>query len=327
MDNLNQLVEIPCPLCGSSNAQHVFWTHDYVFEVSDDRFAVKRCKECGAGYLSPRPRADHMRSYYPEEFYWSWEGSDGKLSWPEIVQKRDKQLHAKAKWLQGMPPGKLLDIGAQKGEFLWFMQQQGWDVEGVEMDSSVPNPAQLPIRYGDFLGMDFPSEGYDVITLWAVLEHVYDPTAFIRKASGLLKPGGSLVVLVTNMDSIQARYYQADDYPRHLTLFTRSSIRRLCRNYGLNPEALSTRQDIFGGALNGGVLYLVKRLFGYRSEEALAEWKQLKDTDLFWAKWRGKRSLLVRLISKVDRLITLPLEKILDFLGWGFILTFRAKKN
>jgi SAM-dependent methyltransferase len=267
-----------------------------------------------------------MRIYYPDAFYWSWEGAEGKLDWPAVIEKRGKQLHAKAEWLKGLPPGKLLDIGAQKGEFLWFMQQKGWAVEGIEMDSSVPNPAQLPIRYGDFLSMDFLEEKYDVITFWAVLEHVYDPVRFIEKASNLLKPNGRLVVLVTNMNSIQARYYQADDYPRHLTLFTKSSVQRLSHVYNLRLDRISTDQKIFGGSLNGGLLYIAKRTFGYSSEEAMQEWKQLKDPDLFWCKWRGKESLMVKMVSRLDKLITLPLEKILDRLGYGFILTFSANK-
>lgn len=326
MNNLQHLVEISCPLCGSTDSSHLFWTYDYVFHVSNHRFGVKRCKECGAGYLSPRPSADAIGTYYPEAFYWSWEGRDGKMEWSSIIQKRHAQLQAKAQWLQDLQPGRLLDIGAQKGEFLWFMQQKGWVVEGVEIDPGVPNPAQLPIRYGDFLEMDFSDQQYDVITFWAVLEHVYDPSRFIKKATSLLKPGGRMVVLVTNMNSIQARYYQADDYPRHLTLFTRSSVERLCQNHGLNFGRMSTDQNIFGGSLNGGLLYLIKRLFGYRAEEALAEWKQLDDPDLFWCKWRGKASSIVKMISKVDRLITLPIEKILDRLGYGFILTFIAHK-
>ena len=53
-----------------------------------------------------------------------------------------------------------------------FMQQRGWQVEGVELDQAVPNPGRMPIRYGDFLRMDFARNAYDAITLWAVLEHV-----------------------------------------------------------------------------------------------------------------------------------------------------------
>lgn len=327
MDNSKRIVEVDCPLCGSKESKKLFTTYDYLFRVSNHPFAVQRCHDCGAGYLSPRPAFSDMGDYYPEAFYWSWEGSEVKLDWSSIIKKREQQLKAKAEWLQGIKPGELLDIGAQKGEFIWFMQKQGWTVEGVEMDSKVPNPASLPIRYGDFLEMEFAEKKYDVITFWAVLEHVYEPARFIEKASRMLKPNGRLIVLVTNMNSIQCRYYRADDYPRHLTLFTNSSVKQLCKANGLDLSRISTDQKIFGGSLSGGGLYLVKRIFGYSTDEAMTEWKQLSDPELFWCKWKGRPSKLVRLISKLDRLVTLPLEYVLDRLGYGYILTFSADKN
>ena len=327
MTELQQLTQVPCPLCRSSDSRHLFWTRDYVFQVSDLRFGVRRCNVCGAGFASPRPLEQDIGHYYPKAFYWAWEGAERELDWSEIIKSREAQLQEKATWLQDLPPGRLLDIGAQKGEFLWFMAQRGWTAEGVEMDSKVPNPGALPIRYGDFLAMDFPKQSFDVVTLWAVLEHVYDPLLFIEKATRLLKPGGRLIVLVTNMNSIQSRYYQADDYPRHLTLFTKASIRKMCRSQGLDLERVATDQKIFGGSLAGGLVYAVKRLFGYRQEEAFAEWKQLEDAQLFWTKWRGSPSRAVKMVSRLDRLLTLPFEWLLDRLGYGFILTFRAQKT
>lgn len=321
------ITNVPCPICKSTKSRHLFWTKDYVFRVSEHHFGVRRCEECGGGYLSPRPSPEAIGEYYPEAFYWSWEGADGKLDWAEIVDKRRLQLASKAEWLSNLSPGRLLDIGAQKGEFIWYMQQKGWDVQGVEFDPKVPNPVGLPIRYGDFLEMDFSGQTFDVVTLWAVLEHVYNPAQFIEKASKLLRTGGHLVVLVTNLNSIQSRYYRSDDFPRHLTLFTRSSVEALCEPYGFKMQRVRTDQDIFGGSLNGGLVYLTKRLCGYEIDEVMTEWKQLDDPYLFWCKWRGNDSTLIKWISRLDRGITYPLEKILDRLGFGFILTFSAIKG
>jgi SAM-dependent methyltransferase len=323
---VSSLADVRCPLCDGEECKYLFWTKDYTFKCSDEVFRVNRCAKCGCGYVSPRPAEQDIGRYYPQEFYWSWEGSDHELDWSVIIEKRKLQLEAKARWLKGVTPGLLLDIGAQKGEFIWFMRQFGWKVEGVEMSTDVPNPADLPIKYGDFLDIDFSGKLYDVVTFWAVLEHVYNPAQFIEKAVALLKPGGRLVVLVTNLNSIQSRFYQADDFPRHLTLFTKRSVRSMCVKYGLNLEKVSTTQDIFGGSLGGGLLHVVKRLFGYSSEEVLEEWKQLQDPELFWCKWRGKSSFSVKMVSRMDKLITRPIEKVLDKMGYGFILTFMACK-
>jgi 2-polyprenyl-3-methyl-5-hydroxy-6-metoxy-1,4-benzoquinol methylase len=320
------LVKIPCPLCGCDQSAILFKTRDYAFRCSDDRFTVRRCRSCGAGYLSPRPREEDVLRYYPPEFYWSWEQSPSNIDWQTIIDRRRNQLKAKAAWIMDMVPGRLLDVGAQKGEFIWFMQQHGWQAEGVEIDQSVPNPKNLPIHYGDFLTLPLSPSSYDCITLWAVLEHVYHPARFIARAAELLRPGGRLVILVTNLKSIQARWFRADDYPRHLTIFTRASIGQLVQQHGLKVTRFHTGQEIFGGALNGGLVFLLKRLGGYTSDEIFYEWKAPHDPELFWAKWRGRRSSLVRWVSRLDRALTWPLEKLLDRMGFGFILTVSAEK-
>lgn len=319
--------EVVCPVCAANQPKALFWTRDYVFQCSDENFLVNRCTCCGCGYLSPRPAREVMSSFYPAEYYWAWEGEAEQTDWEAIINKRRKQIAQKAKWLDDLTPGRLLDIGAQKGEFLWYMQMKGWLVEGVELDNQVPNPAKMPIHYGDFLEMELEEAQYDVVTFWAVLEHVYEPAVFVRKAAKLLKPGGRLVVLVTNLNSIQSRFYQADDYPRHLTIFTKESASRLCDDAGLQLTKTATGQEIFGASLNGGLLFLMKRLFGYGTGEALAEWRQFRDPDLFWCRWRGRDSLVVKSASRLDRLLSLPIEVILDKLGYGQTLTFSARKK
>lgn len=267
-----------------------------------------------------------MARYYPSDFYWSWEGTGKPVNWDEIVKRRQRQLQAKAAWLEDLAPGRLLDIGAQKGEFIWYMGERGWQVEGVEVDPVVPNPAGMPICYGDFLAMDLAASAYDVITLWAVLEHVYRPVAFIEKAAKLLRPGGRIVILVTNLNSIQSRWLLQDDYPRHLTIFTKSSLDRICRRYGMRIVKSSTNQQVFGGALNGGLVYAAKRLGGYSRNDVFCEWKQPRDPFLFWTQWRGRPSKAIRWVSRVDRVLTKPIESMLDRHGFGFILTIAAEK-
>lgn len=317
----DSLVEVPCPLCGSKDFKKLFEAKDWVFGIGDDWFSVRRCDECSVGYVSPRPAEAAMTKYYPAQYYWSYEREAAPVEWETVLSHRMRQLEAKARVTLNMAPGRLLDVGAQKGEFIWFMRQRGWQAEGVELDNAVPNPQSLPIQYGDFLLMDLESASFDVVTAWAVLEHVYEPGLFVEKVATLLKPGGRFVVLVTNLNSIQSRLFRADDYPRHLTVFTRKSIRKLAERYGLRVVRSWTDQAVFGGALNGGLIYLVKRLGGYSASDAFQEWKQTGDPLLYWTQWHGKPSKFVLAISRLDRAMTWIPERLLDALGFGFNLT------
>jgi SAM-dependent methyltransferase len=321
-----RLTEIDCPVCGSASSKLLFFVKDYGRRISDERFGVRRCRECGCGYLSPRPSEDEIARFYDESYFWSHEGHAGPISPEEVVAKRKSQLEAKAACLRDMSPGRLLDIGAQKGEFLWFMAQRGWRVEGVEISDRVLNQFGEPIRYGDFLTMNLPVGAYDCITMWAVLEHVYQPRAFARKVSGLLRPGGRFVALVTNFNSVQGRWFRGDDYPRHLTFFTRRSLTRLLTDVGLNVRSFWTDQKCFGGSLHGGFVFGTKLLFGYSAEEIFHEWRQDQDPLLFCCKWRGKPSSVMRQVSRIDRAVTLLPEKFLDLAGFGFNMCVIAEK-
>jgi len=59
-----------------------------------------------------------------------------------------------------------------------------------------------------------------------------------------------------------------DDFPRHLTMFTKSSLGALLREAGLQPVRMWTDQRLFGGALRGAMTYGTKRLIGYDVDEA-----------------------------------------------------------
>ena len=57
--------DIPCPLCGS-------WDEELLIAVpsagDDQVYRVGRCRQCGLGYLNPRPDCDSIGHYYPENY-------------------------------------------------------------------------------------------------------------------------------------------------------------------------------------------------------------------------------------------------------------------
>ncbi|MEQ1602843.1 MAG: class I SAM-dependent methyltransferase [Methylophilaceae bacterium] len=324
---LNQTVEVPCPICGSERRTKLFATRDYKQSITNDIFGVSRCKDCGAGYLSPRPSKAELGRYYDEHFYWSYENDElAKVSIEQLLTLRSSQLDAKAAWLAHLAPGRLLDIGTMKGDFIYHMQGLGWQAEGVEFSTTPPNLFNMPIHYGDFLEMEFDPESFDCITMWAVLEHVYEPAEYVANVARLLKPGGRFIFLVTNFNSVQGRFYEMDDFPRHLNLFTKRSARLMLERAGLQMLRQRTDQQVFGGHLQGGLVYAVKRLFGYSRAEVMGEWKNDLTLDVFFRQWRGHPSFLILQISRIDRFLLAPIEKLMDCIGMGFILTVEAQK-
>jgi SAM-dependent methyltransferase len=322
-----ELVEVACPVCGSAQSRLQFPVHDYVHRISPETFGVRHCAVCHVGFLSPRPSAADLGRFYPEEFFWSHENSPtARLDAAELLRRRSGQIEAKLERMAHLPGGRLLDIGAMKGEFLHVAARRGWSVEGVEFSQQPPNLFGVAIRYGEFLDMPFEPGSIDCVTMWAVLEHVYDPRAYVQRVAEVLRTGGTFIGVVTNFNSLHARLLRADDYPRHLTMFTKASLARLLRSAGLRPRRMWTDQKLFGGRLRGAGTYLVKRALGYTVDEALYEMRDQRDPELFCCKFRGRPSRLMKLTSRLDTAALIGPELLLDRLGLGFNLGFEACK-
>jgi 2-polyprenyl-3-methyl-5-hydroxy-6-metoxy-1,4-benzoquinol methylase len=136
--------------------------------------------------------------------------------------------------------GAVLDVGCSTGAFLFQLQNQfGGDYQVLGADASGPaldhaEQKGIPVIRGDFLKHDFGPQRFDAITMWAVLEHLVDPGAFLAKARSLLKPKGLCVVLVPNLHSLAqtllgAKYRYV--YEQHLNYFSGVTLRHLAAKY------------------------------------------------------------------------------------------------
>lgn len=319
-------IEVPCPVCGEQRKRALFTVRDYAHLQRSESFGVARCTQCGCAYVSPRPAESAMHDFYGEDFYWKDEGGE-RLSPEAVLAAHMPQIAAKKQFLVDLKPGRLLDIGAMKGEFVHAMRGDGWSAEGMDFSPHAENLFNVPMRYGDFLELDYEAASFDCITMWAVLEHVYEPNPYIAKVAKLLKPGGRFALLVTNFNSIQGRWYRADDFPRHLTLFTKRSLKRLLSKHGLVTTRAETNQKILGGSLYGSLVYAAKRTGGYLPDEIFYEWRNWADEHAFCCKWRGRESSILTWISRFDRALSWPIEGIVDRLGHGFMLICVAHRS
>jgi len=298
----------------------LFRCKDYFLNISDVEYAVVKCRECGLVYVNPRPTEDEISSLYTDGYY------RADLTPEELLNERKDQLLAKFDKVKHLPAGRLLDIGCQKGEFPFFMSQKGWEVQGVEFFPGPPNLFGLDIFYGNLADAGFPSETFDLVTLWAVLEHVYHPREMLSEVHRVLKPGGAVLLLVTNINSISGRLLRHDDIPRHTTLFSRRTLSRMLRVAGFRPQACYYGNDIFNGSTRGVLNYLVKLAAGERLADIVAQNRIAGKWHEFSGQLHGRDSLFMSFIDRTDIALTPLLDRLVDRLGLGFIMTVEAKK-
>lgn len=238
-----------CPICDSPDQELFMNSIDY--SVSKEAFSIVCCKSCGFHFTSPIPDETSIGSYYKSESYVSHSSSKKGVINRIYHWVRWYSLRRKVSLINSLSKEKsVLDIGAGTGHFLKQAKKAGWKVTGLEPDSDARSLAKS-VNDVDLLDQQslysLENESFDVITMWHVLEHVYHLKKDVLRITELLKPEGTLVVAVPNMDSYDAKHYKeywaAFDLPIHLYHFTQKDIISLFDRY--NFELVETRPMIF----------------------------------------------------------------------------------
>jgi 2-polyprenyl-3-methyl-5-hydroxy-6-metoxy-1,4-benzoquinol methylase len=141
------------------------------------------------------------------------------------------------------PGARLLDVGCGSGAFLAQMGRMGWDVTGVDPDPGAVAAARrrgLAVQSGTVYDAAFPDEHFDAITMNHVIEHLHDIAGTLRECYRILRPGGVLCVVTPNLDAQGHREFGRDwyglDAPRHLVLFTATSLKLTLAQAGFTGE-------------------------------------------------------------------------------------------
>jgi SAM-dependent methyltransferase len=256
---------VNCNLCGSNNHRLVYTIPDTRY-FGDEWFNVVECMECGLGFVNPRPSFSEMPRYYPATYYDYFE---------EERHDHPRRYAAESKFIESIASPEhrsLLDIGCANGGFPRTMQRLGWKVEGVEVSSNAKPISDFKVYRQEFKDIPISKPRYDVVTAWAVLEHVHDPMAYFKKAGGLLKSDGIFVFLVTNFESISSRYLFLEDVPRHLYFFTENIVKKYLEVSGFELIKKDYSDKVYSMR---PVNWLRHYLYRYGKKQTL-QWKDVK---------------------------------------------------
>lgn len=156
--------------------------------------------------------------------------------------------------------GPVLDVGCGGGLFLAMLAERGHQVIGLDFSLDAAGVAwernRVPAVCAALSKAPLPPASFAAVTMFHVLEHVYDPASYLDAARELLKPGGRLVVQVPNAACWQFRLFgerwNGVDVPRHLINFKEKDLVGLLENTGFevvrrkyfslrdNPPGLAT---------------------------------------------------------------------------------------
>jgi SAM-dependent methyltransferase len=151
------------------------------------------------------------------------------------------------RWLEGMPPGRVLDLGCSSGLLDERIRALGHNVTGLDM-FALPGVTERVDRFLEAnLDRGLPpilreEAPFDLVVAADVLEHVRDPESVLKQVRSVLVPGGTLIASVPNFGHWYPRGRTAVglfDYDQrgildrgHVRFFTRRSLLDLVRRSG-----------------------------------------------------------------------------------------------
>lgn len=266
---------VPCPLCGASRPRAHVRAVDRLHGV-DGEYPYVVCGVCGLVYMNPQVAEEDMQAAYPPGEYEPFQPLGASRRWRRLARLREVRfvgpflretlsiVAVGDAVAERLPVGsRWLDVGCGGGAYLARIRDRyGHEAIGVDISETAVAAARssgFTVYHGTVHDVPSDAGSFDAISGWWYLEHVPDPMPVVARIRALLKPGGVLLMAVPNYASLNARLFRSRwyhlDAPRHLTLWTPRTLRRLLEAEGLEIERFSFDRATWG--LLGSLQYAV----------------------------------------------------------------------
>jgi 2-polyprenyl-3-methyl-5-hydroxy-6-metoxy-1,4-benzoquinol methylase len=226
--------DVRCVTCGAAASQPVYTKFG---------LHIVECAGCGLHFVNPRhPRdvvwARYSAEYFAREYLPAQRALFGGQLDSRALDKDFGPTLARLETALGRP-GRLLDIGAGGGLFVAAAKSRGWTAAGLEIsDAAIEfgrTVLRVDMRKGPAESIAAPdrlidAQPFDAVTMFDVIEHLYDPVAVLRSARAILRPGGMLMITTPNYRAL-SRFALGAEWAvlsplEHLYYFCARSIRR-----------------------------------------------------------------------------------------------------
>jgi SAM-dependent methyltransferase len=264
---------IPCNTCNSTNFSDVLKKES----SQREEFTVVKCKSCGLVQVNPQPEFEEVLKYYSNDYFTkrSDRGYDNYYS-EKIRTEIERVFLLNLKDLNFFEfesslnnEKSTIDIGCAAGYFVNFLKARGWNASGIEIAEGPATFGKetlgLNIYQEDFLHWDTGIENtFDLITLWASIEHLHKPKETLEKIYKHLKPNGRMI-LSTCRYGLQAKAKGASwrylNVPEHLYYYSLSGIISLCSNIGFGTIKHITYGSGMTNKSNAGIFFKAAKKF------------------------------------------------------------------
>lgn len=243
-----------CNICNSTNYKTIGKPRiNQSFPRAEiNNYQIVRCKSCGFYYILPA--IDLTESEWTGLYEQDYFGDSMKTKWQINLNQREnedrlRQIISSLK----TDKGAFLDMGCGEGYMLKHAADNGFQPYGcdIAMNLRPEFAGQFKFTKGNIFEAAFPNEFFSVIYMDSVMEHVPDPTAVLKEFYRILKPGGVIMIIVPNEDSLmntltcwgytltlnRKKYGKIKPFvtPYHINGFSKRSLKALIERNNLEP--------------------------------------------------------------------------------------------
>jgi 2-polyprenyl-3-methyl-5-hydroxy-6-metoxy-1,4-benzoquinol methylase len=222
----------PCPICGNSTAL-VYW----------HKTPNIYCPVCTFVYVNKIPDLHALEQTYSENYFTGNVAyRDYKADKSGLQRNFDQRIEVLKRFKS---QGELFEVGCAFGFFLERASQY-WRVRGIDISPTAVQYAQnalhLDVQRSDFEHFPLPTNAFDLIVMWDVIEHLAEPILAIAKCREALRLDGMIALTTGDIGALVPRLQKQVwrmIIPEHLYFFSRQSITKLLEDNGFELVYLS----------------------------------------------------------------------------------------
>lgn len=240
-----------CPLCGSKSPCAIYNNVRHSNGAS-----IVKCPDCSLVFQHPLMCETAERDFYERQFpeYMKQRGAAGETEPAKHYHINQGEAARRLKYVEKYlkPEHEVLELGSSTGYFIGHIKQLVRSVTGVE-------PGEQYREYANGAGIkthpaigDIKGNKYDVIFSFYVFEHLRNPVAFLKDLGQYLKPEGTIIFEVPNVDDALVSFYAIPELfdfywqVAHYFYYSAKTLENAFRNGGYEKSEIihSQRYDI-----------------------------------------------------------------------------------
>lgn len=170
-------------------------------------YAINECATCGHRFTKIEHADSHVDKVYSDDYFFA-----GKDGYPNYMEEKDILYAYGVRYAKIISkhtqPGRVLDAGCAAGFILKGFRDSGWQCQGIEPNDTMAGYGRKELNLDITTGSleNFISDQqFDLVNMIQVIGHFYDIDKVMKNVSGLLKPGGLLLIESWNMKSFIAK--------------------------------------------------------------------------------------------------------------------------